>query len=80
MPEINFDAAFDNDDSNDDTSEQPPLTMPEIVITTPFDSKLELVKVINSFENVEKQIVAMRFEAKDLKITDAASFNSAGER
>jgi len=78
MVDINFDAVFDDDDYNDSNDTIQPES--EVVTSTPFDSKMELVKVINSFENVEKQIVAMRFEVRDLKIIDATSFNNAGER
>jgi len=85
MSEINFDAAFEEDKKDEKPSLiiEPELDhkkLKDIVLPTLFDSKLELPKVINSFENVEKQIVAMKTQVKDLKITDAVSFNSAGER
>jgi len=74
MPNINFDAAFE-----EDSPESIPVET-EVVSSTPFDSKLELTKVINSFEAVEKQIVAMKTQVQSLKITDATSFTNAGER
>ena len=85
MNEINFDAAFEEDKKDEKPSLiiEPELDhkkLKDIVLPILFDSKLELPRIINSFENVEKQIVAMKTQVKDLKIIDATSFNNAGER
>ncbi len=78
MVRINFNPEEEKD--QEETPTKPASVNAEVVSSTPFDSKLELTKVINSFENVEKQIVAMKIQATDLKINDLASFSNAGER